>query len=202
MRRGACWATVCCFTLLVPACTTRTDATTGPKGVDLSVVSVEDLRSISGIPEFHEILDAERTAPAAYPDIPEPCLAVYDEPTVFGTDWRQFRRVVHSATIDDPFIPPIVDIVQTIAVYPDEAHAQATFNRLQNAVPRCAAAKFDYFSKTPQRPDSSTMVFEGDDSSGIYRVAQSTVIYVSAIGPYDTADVGLRVADQLTSQRR
>ncbi len=126
---------------------------------------------------------------------------MYHEPTVFGTDWTQFRRVVHSATIDDPFIPPIVNVVQTIAVYPDNAQAQATFNRLQDAVPRCAAANIEYFSKVPRRPDPSTIVFDGEEANYVYRIAQSAVIYVSAIGPFNTDDVVSKISDQLARQQ-
>ncbi|WP_441958448.1 sensor domain-containing protein [Mycolicibacterium houstonense] len=156
---------------------------------------------MSEIAEFQSNPEWERTQPKSFPNTPEPCRAVYDQPTVFGADWVQFRSVVYSATMDDSAIPEIVNIVQTIAVYPDNAQAQATFNRLQDAVPRCAAANIEYFSKVPRRPDPSTIVFDGEEANYVYRIAQSAVIYVSAIGPFNTDDVVSKISDQLARQQ-
>ncbi|NOP94992.1 sensor domain-containing protein [Mycolicibacterium fortuitum] len=193
----------CCLASLATGCMRGSSASPSPTPTDVGpvLVSVEDVRALSGIPEFQIAPESQRTSPEASPNTPEPCRAVYDQPTVFGTDWTQFRSVVYSATIDDPLIPEIVNVRQTVAVYPDDAAAQATFDRLQAAIPHCAAAHIDYYSRTPQRPDPSTIVFDGEEANYIYRVAQTAVIYASVIGPFNTDDVAHKIADQLAGQR-
>ena len=170
----------CCMTL-----GTAPIATASPDTV-LPVLSVEQMRDITGIPELTTVADhGDSATPAADPDTPEPCRAVYDDPIVFGTDWTQFRSVFYHAYTAHPIIVGIASVTQTVAVYPDAGTAQKAFDRIVAAAPACSTLQSDsgYYHRDLQHPDPNTLILNGDMVTDGFRVVGNTVLGVSTLVP-------------------
>ncbi|WP_083166287.1 sensor domain-containing protein [Mycobacterium aquaticum] len=166
-----------------------------------TVLSVDDIRAITGIHEFH-VPDVpghgDLVAPVPIPDTPALCRAVYDQPVVFGTDWSQFRSVTYSADIPHPLLPGIASLVQSIAIYPDAGAARGAFERIVAAAPACSDMNADYYHRTPQHPDPNTLILNGDMVTDGYRVADTALIGVSTLVPSELAPIdALNLVDRL-----
>lgn len=164
------------------------------------VLPVEEVRAISGVAGFHDIPELRATAPTAVPDVPEPCRAVFDPPTVFGSDWKQFDAAGYGADLDAPVLPIMADVRQAIAVYPDTATAQATFDRLAAAVPGCISTGTGYYRRTAESPDPDTLLLNSERADGghsAYRLTGTALINSSALGLPDSERVTLAILDGL-----
>ncbi|WP_186446764.1 sensor domain-containing protein [Mycolicibacterium porcinum] len=191
---------VCGLTLLATACTTDTSTSPSPNSTDVGLVavSVDEVRNITGITDFHDIPELNVTTPAANPDTPEPCRAVFDPPTVFGSDWQRFRAVGYAADLDAPLLPIMADVRQAIAVYPDATTAQATFDRVAAAIPGCIKTGTGYYRRTAESPDPNTLLLNSDHADGAhsaYRLAGTALISVGVLGLPDSARVVLAILD-------
>ncbi|MED5810824.1 sensor domain-containing protein [Mycolicibacterium sp. 050232] len=163
-----------------------------------AVLSVEEVRTISGVNGFHEVPELDAAAPAANADTPEPCRAVFDPSTVFGSEWKQFRAVGYAADLEAPLLPIMADVRQAIAVYPDAATAQATFDRVAAAIPGCIKTGTGYYRRTAESPDPNTLLLNSDHADGAhsaYRLAGTALISVGVLGLPDSARVVLAILD-------
>lgn len=197
-----CAAAFCCLTFLVAACgpdSPMPSATVqSTSATAAAVLPVEEVRTISGVNGFHEVPELDAAAPAAIPDTPEPCRAVFDPPTVFGSDWQRFRAVGYAADLDAPVLPVMADVRQAIAVYPDATTAQATFDRVAAAIPGCIKTGTGYYRRTAESPDPNTLLLNSDHADGAhsaYRLAGTALISVSVLGLPDSARVVLAILD-------
>ncbi|MGW4098798.1 sensor domain-containing protein [Mycobacterium sp. NPDC004974] len=195
-------AVFCGLTLLTTACATDSSTSPSPARSDAgpAVLSVEEVQSISGIAGFHEVPELAASAPSPTPNTPEACRPVFDPPAVFGTDWRQFRTVGYATLIDAPALPIMADVRQAIAVYPDVATAQATFDRLAAAVPGCIRTGTGYYRRTAESPDPNTLLLNSEHADGAhsaYRLTGTALINSNALGLPDSERVALEVLDGL-----
>lgn len=199
-----CAAAFCCLTLLVAAC--GTDASQPPATVQntnpsaAKTLSVDEVRNITGVTGFHDIPELNVTTPAPVPDTPDPCRAVFDPPTVFGSDWNKFVAAGYGADLDAPVLPVIADVRQAIAVYPDATTAQATFDRLAASVPGCIATGTGYYRRTAESPDPNTLILssaQADGAHSAYRLTGTALINSSALGLPNSERVALEVLDNL-----
>lgn len=102
------------------AATACAPAATATPAASPTVLSLDDVRSITGIVEFRALDEPDdRAAPVPIPDTPEQRRAVYDQPVVYGTDWSRFRSMTYSADTPHPLLPGFASLTQSIAVYPD-----------------------------------------------------------------------------------
>ncbi|MEV0672307.1 sensor domain-containing protein [Mycobacterium sp. NPDC050441] len=171
----------------------------------MNVLSVDEVRSISGVAGFHEVPELDATTPSTVPDTPAACRAVFDPPTVYGTDWTQFRTVGYSADLDTPVLPIMADVRQAVAAYPDSAAAQAAFDRLTAAVPGCTSTGTAYYRRSAEAPDPNTLLLNSEDAAGAhngYRLTGTKLINSSALGLPDSERVGLEVLDALEDAQR
>ncbi|OBG86311.1 hypothetical protein A5699_22000 [Mycobacterium sp. E802] len=199
-----CTAAFCCFTAALAACGTDAPMPSmtvqSTKAVAAVVLPVEEVRTISGVTGFHDIPELNATAPSAVSDIPEPCRAVFDPPTVFGSDWKQFDTAGYGADLDAPVLPIMADVRQAIAVYPDAATAQATFDRLAAAVPGCISTGTGYYRRTAESPDPNTLLLNSEQADGAhtaYRLTGAALINSSALGLPDSERVAVAILDSL-----
>lgn len=196
-------ATLCCLTLLLAACghdRSTVPTATPTNAVSAKVLSIDDVRSISGVAGFHDVPELDDATPSAIPDTPAVCRAVFDPPAVFGNAWKQFRSVGYSADLDAPVLPIMADVRQAVAVYPDSATAQAAFDRLTTAVPGCTSAGTGYYRRSAEAPDANTLLLnsgEADGAHDAYRLTGTTLINSSALGLPDSERVTLEVLDRL-----
>ncbi|TGB38222.1 sensor domain-containing protein [Mycolicibacterium peregrinum] len=197
-------AAFCGLTVLGTGCGTGVPTmptkATSANSTEATVVSVEEVRSISGVSGFREVPELDATAPSAVPDTPEACLAVFDPPTVLGTGWMRFRATGYATELDTPALPTLADVRQMVAVYPDSATAQATFDRLTSAVPDCTATDTGYYNRSVEKPDPNTLLLNAHEAAGAYdayRLADTTLISSSALGLPDSERVTLEVLDRL-----
>lgn len=197
-------AALCGLAVLVTACGTDLSAkparTTSATSTEATVLSVEEVRTISGVVGFHEVPELNATAPSTVPDTPEQCRAVFDSPTVFGTSWKRFRAAGYATLLDTPILPTIADVRQEVAVYADSATAQAAFDRLTTAVPGCTSAGTGYYRRSVEAPDPNTLLLKDDGADGAhdaYRLTGTTLISSSALGLPDSERVTLEVLDRL-----
>ncbi|MGV0676889.1 sensor domain-containing protein [Mycolicibacterium fortuitum] len=202
-------AALCGLTVLVTSCgtdlSTESARTPSAHSTEATVLSVEEVRSISGVVGFHEVPELNATAPPTVPDTPEPCRAVFDPPTVFGTDWKRFRAAGYATQLDTPILPTLTDVRQMVAVYPDSAAAQATFDRLAAAVPNCIATGIDFYDRAVAKPDPNTLLlndYEADGAYDAYRLTGTMLIHSSAFGLPDSQRVTVAVLDGLEDAQR
>ncbi len=130
---------------------------------------------------------------------------MFDPPAVFGTDWKQFRTVGYATLIDAPTLPIMADVRQTIAVYPDAATAQETFDRLTTAVPGCIKTGTGYYRRTADSPDPNTLLLNSEHADGAYsayRLTGTALINSSALGLPDSERVALEILDRLEQAER
>jgi hypothetical protein len=171
------------------------------------VLSVDDIRAITGIHEFH-VPDVpghgDLVAPVPIPDTPALCRAVYDQPVVFGTDWSQFRSVTYSADIPHPLLPGIASLAQSVAIYPDAGAARGAFERIVAAAPACSDMNADYYyHRTLQHPDPNTLILNGDMVTDGYRLSDTALIGVSTLVPSELAPIdALNLVERLQDARR
>lgn len=190
---------ISCLVLLMVSCSKDTpqSSSTDARSDSPDVVSIEDARTISSTPEFQSNPEWVHTKPEASPDAPEPCRNAYDQLALFGGSWSQFRSVTYNATIDDPIVPDIAKITQTVAVYDDDRSAQSIFEKIENSLARCATANIEFYSKPVEHVDQSTLILKGDASTYIYKVRQSRIVYVAAGGSFDTSHTATEIANRL-----
>lgn len=193
---------VCCLASLATGCTRDSSAAPPPTPTDVgpAVVSVEDVRSISGVGGFHEVPELNATAPATVPDTPDACRAVFDPPTVFGTGWKRFRAAGYTTLLDTPILPTIADVRQEVAVYPGLETAQTAFDRLATALPGCTSTGNGYYRRSVEAPDPNTLLLNSEEADGAYdayRLTGTTLINSSALGLPDSERVALEVLDRL-----
>lgn len=201
-------AAFCCCVSLLPACSVGISVKfTAPStaAAAATVLPVEDVRSISGVAEFHEVAELDVAAPAAIPNTPAGCRGLFDPPTVFGADWEQFRAAGYSALLDAPVLPIMADVRQAVAVYPDSTTAQTKFDRLTDAVPDCTKAGTGYHRRTVQSPDRNTLLLNSEEADGpytTYRLTGTTLISTTALGLPDSERVAREVLDDLEQAQR
>ncbi|GAS92280.1 hypothetical protein H7J55_18655 [Mycolicibacterium brisbanense] len=158
------------------------------------------MRQISGIQGFeapNEPDHGERTVPVAITDTSAPCRAVYDQQTVFGHNWTQFRSVTYAAAIPHPLIDGSLMLTQNVAVYPDSVASGTAFSRVVAAIPGCLAASASLDRRTERRPDSNTVLLYGDLGDDAYRLNGATLIHVSTVGPSERKQFTQEILDQL-----
>ncbi len=112
----------------------------------------------------------------------------------------RFRAAGYATQLDTPILPTIADVRQMVAVYPDSATAQATFDRLASAVLDCKATGTGYYDRTVEEPDPNTLLLNDDEADGAYatyRLTGTTLISSSALGLPDGERVTLEVLDRL-----
>lgn len=196
MNRSRTSVASCVLLLTAAACTTPTP---NPPSATIAPItlSVQDVREISRIPDFRSDADWDLAAPSSDPNVPEPCRAIYDDATVFGSTFKQFRSVAYGAVLEQMSIPSVARVTQNVAIYPDPDSAKARIYALEHAVPRCNAAGVELFRPTVKRPDSSTILLDGDGQDSAYRIASSTLFSVSSLGLADDDRVAIQVLNQL-----
>lgn len=193
-------ALACCLASTVIGCSTDASATpaTEPTPAEIpAVVSVEDVRALSGIADFQPNASGDRDAPQADPNAPSACIEIYNPPTIFSSNPLQFRSVVYDARIDHPVIPELAKTVQEVAVYSEPAAARSAFDRVRDAIPGCSAADIEFYNKPARQVDASTLVFAEGGASYVIRVDGPKLIRVSAVVPRDDERVAVEIADRL-----
>ncbi|MGV0812385.1 sensor domain-containing protein [Mycolicibacterium boenickei] len=173
--------------------------------VAATVLPVEQVQSISGVMGLHEIPELDVSAPLAIPNTPAGCRGLFDPPTVFGSDWKQFRAAGYTADIGATALPSMPDARQAVAVYPDSATAQARFDRLTASVPDCTLAGTGYHRRTVKNPQPDTLLLNSEKAGGpftTYRVSGSRLLTTTALGLPDGERVALDVLDALGQAQR
>ncbi|OLP03009.1 hypothetical protein BVU76_08125 [Mycolicibacterium porcinum] len=200
----ACAVAICCCVSLLSGCGINLPITR-TKPVAAEVLSVEDVQAIAGVTGFHGLPELDVTAPLAIPNTPAGCRGLFDPPTVFGDDWKQFRAAGYIAEIDTAALPSVADVRQAVAVYPDRATAQARFDRLTASVPACTLAGTGYHRRTVKSPQPDTLLLNSDTASGpftTYRISGSRLLTTTALGLPDSRRVAADVLDALGQTQR
>ncbi|WP_131822298.1 sensor domain-containing protein, partial [Mycobacteroides chelonae] len=132
----------------------------------------------------------------------EPCRAVLNQDNLFGMNWSSFKNRAYYGASN-------LGVSQSIAVYPDGAAAEETFERMKRNFNACAA-KFpiETFGDAPRlsSPDARTLVarypgsVNGPGSVMIYRVDSQVLIYVGAFHYSTDSDVAQTVLDRIEAK--
>lgn len=230
LARAAEWGVLVCGVMLATSacspsdCVDRTSAQPRSPAVgDSLVVSLDDVRQITGIDDLASNPNGDDDRPH-HPssEPPGPC-RVFDPQVVFGSNWTQFRSAVYSGVAYEP-IPGVVEpapilpgtiggaaslppkplmIGQAVGIYPDGSAARTAFGLLIPALIECSARHAKYYDFTVDQPDQSTVVLNYDfDSKVMYRVKGSALINISALGFPDSERVADKILQNISDRIR
>lgn len=155
--------------------------------VDSTMLSVEDLRGLSGLRSLTRQAPSDLTAPPP-PDANAPpgCRALGGNSLAFADEWVQFRSVTYVGSTDTlggaGLIPTVATatVRQTVGVYPDQNAAHASFDRVVAALSECKAFHASGTESVVTQPNTSalTVTSAGGRWTETYRVKSSTLINV------------------------
>ncbi|MEE6168459.1 MULTISPECIES: sensor domain-containing protein [unclassified Mycolicibacterium] len=161
------------------------------------MLSVDDVRHISGVNAFRPTPDWDLAAPTADPNTPGACRPVYDDDAAFGSDWKQFRSAAYGALIEQPILPGVAKVTQTVAIYDTPSKAKAAFDAVQKAIPGCVASGSQPYNTAVENPDPSTVLLNGEGWDSAFRVSSSALFRVSSLGLTDDDRVVIDVLNEL-----
>jgi hypothetical protein len=202
----------CSVVMAIPACS-HPNTPVGQGGTptpgitaDALIVSVEDVRRISGVSDLAAAPGSDTHQPRHFSsNKPPPCQAVFDQQSAFDGNWIQFDSATYSATVykgqGETRVSQIADIAQAVAVYPDETTTRNMFDRLVTNLKACPPLHVPNYNYTIENTDPSTVALNTDAWEVIYQVKSSTLINVAALGveqPEQTArTVARTIADRI-----
>lgn len=171
--------------VISPPATVNADP--GDRSQDMATLPTEQVSQISGIDGLARAADDD--AVSSGEESRDPC----EQQFAFDTGWVGAHSVADSALSDlgGPVFPVnvIVDVVQAVVSYPDEAVARRAFDQRIEKVQQCAQLNTEPYHRAVSRPGADTAVFEADRWSEVWTLTGTTIVDVSVLGLDDSDQV-------------
>jgi hypothetical protein len=168
-----------------------------PLDADSLIVSLDDLRQITGSPGLVQLgeLSAKPPGGGGAGNRPAPCRAVSDMSVAFGQTWTQFKGFYYGTLGQGPE----AGVLQAVGVYSDDTAARTAFEQLLVNLQQCSDMHWGpYEDLSVQQQDPSNFVLRLGKHYSLYRVKDAVVIEVDAYGLTDSAQVANTVMQTIS----
>lgn len=167
----------------------------GPSAPDMVPLDTRQVTRIVGVDGLERLADND----SASGDVEglDPCVDQF----AVGSGWVRARSVVDAGraelgkVISGTPITVIVDVMQAVVTYPDEAGARRAFDQRIEKVQQCAQLNTEPYHRVVSRPGVDTAVFDANRWSEAWTLTETTIVDVSVRSPRD-AD---RAASEITA---
>jgi hypothetical protein len=180
---------------LVMCCTLVAAPTAGAEPAEPLVLTVEDVRVITGNADLAPgpLLDQPSVQNQYDGQYPSPCHPVFDQSAAFSGGYNDFRSVTYSG-------PASRTVTQSVAVYPDSASARAALTTLGSSLKACSDLGLSNLAVTTQVLDPKTFALCLAQCATIYRQAGPVLIGVNAVRFGDSDRIATAVLQQITAR--
>ncbi|MFN3005966.1 sensor domain-containing protein [Mycolicibacterium wolinskyi] len=170
-----------------------------PPTTDSVVLSIDDVRRISGVNALERTVDTNRPKPDnnAVPA----CRALSDQGVAFGDQWTEFHSTSDNGNLDVRGVPGLMAVAgQVVAIYPNEEAAREAFDRRIAAVEECVKLHIPFYDPAVSRPADDTAVFSGDGWSSATIVKSAVVIDAGVVALPDAERVASELAQAMADR--